>query len=172
MRLWLGRLGEITFERVEPGAADGAPWIGPAARWASVTPVALDRNPGDLLSRDVSKTARAIRRAEATIAEACTHIGLPPPAEIRVLRRSRFPGTPSTTAFAPYPHRPSRYRRVCVHVVLSFVEPVAGPVLVGVGRYTGVGLCRPALPPNSRAATGRVLSDERANHTSAETCAE
>lgn len=141
MRLWLGRLGEIAFERAEPRESDLAPWLGPAKRWASVTPVALDRNPGNLLSRDAGKATRAVRRATTTIAEACAHIGLPAPAEIRMLRRSRLAGTPPLTDFTPYPRSSTRYQRVCVHVDLSFAEPIAGPLLLGVGRHTGIGLC-------------------------------
>lgn len=42
-RLWLGRLGAIQLERAEEdGELDPARWTGPARRWASVTPIALD----------------------------------------------------------------------------------------------------------------------------------
>jgi CRISPR-associated protein Csb2 len=30
-----------------------------------------------------------------------------------------------------------------VHVELHFRDPVAGPILLGAGRYFGLGLCRP-----------------------------
>jgi len=45
----------------------------------------------------------------------------------------------------PYPRKGygCKLKRVCVHVELRFDEPVTGPVLLGVGRYFGVGLCAP-----------------------------
>jgi CRISPR-associated protein Csb2 len=32
--------------------------------------------------------------------------------------------------------------RQLTHAVLQFPEPVRGPVLLGVGRFAGLGLCR------------------------------
>jgi CRISPR-associated protein Csb2 len=29
------------------------------------------------------------------------------------------------------------------HAVIRFAEPVDGPVILGAGRFTGLGLCRP-----------------------------
>jgi CRISPR-associated protein Csb2 len=141
MRLWLGRLGEIRFERVESPAADPAPWVGPASRWASITPIALDRNPGDLFARDPGTAARATLRAEEIVAAACRHIGLPAPADVRLLHRSLFTEIPPAAAFMPYPRRGGGFQRVCVHVELRFAEPILGPVFLGVGRYFGMGSC-------------------------------
>lgn len=144
-RLTLGRLGAMRLERWEDTAGvDGrsvSPWNGPARRWASVTPVALDRNPGDLTAREPAIAARAAQRAEEIVARGCTHIGLPPPSRLRIRRRSLFLGAPPAPAFMPFPRRGSGFRRVCVHVDLEFPEPVEGPLLLGVGRYFGVGWC-------------------------------
>jgi CRISPR-associated protein Csb2 len=41
---------------------------------------------------------------------------------------------PDESALADRPRR---------HLVLYFAEPVAGPVLLGAGRFRGLGLCRP-----------------------------
>lgn len=139
MRLWLGRLGEMTFERVEPTDADLAPWVGPATHWASVTPVALDRNPGDLSSRDPEKAARARAHAQATVANACGHIAVPRPSLVRVTRRSLFTGTPAA-AYSTFPRASRSFRRVCIHTEVVFHERVLGPLALGVGRYFGVGL--------------------------------
>jgi CRISPR-associated protein Csb2 len=144
LRLTLGRLGAMQLERCDGPGEGGAPpdlsaWTGPARRWASVTPVALDRNPGDLTSPDPSAAARS---AEEIVTRGCAHICLPPPTRVRVMRRSRFPAAPPAPAFMPFPRRASgKLKRVCVHVELEFAEPVAGPVVLGVGRYAGVGLC-------------------------------
>lgn len=147
LRLLLGRLGAMQLARAEDSGGarslDPASWTGPARRWASVTPVALDKNPGDLTARDPAVAAEAARRAEEIVARACAHICLPRPTAVRVMRRSRFAGVPPAPAFMPFPRHGSGFKRVCVHVELSFEEPVAGPVLLGVGRYFGVGLCGP-----------------------------
>lgn len=61
------------------------------------------------------------------------------------MRRSRFAASPPAPAFMPFPRhgREKKFQRVCVHAELEFEEPVAGPVMLGVGRYFGVGLCGP-----------------------------
>lgn len=137
-RLLLGRSGVMQLAR-ESGPLSDA-WTRASRRWASVSPVALERNPGDLTARDPAKAAEAMRCAEETVSRGCAHVGLPRPAQVRVMRRSLFPGAPPASAFAPYPRRGNGFRRVCVHVELEFDDPVVGPVVLGVGRYFGVGL--------------------------------
>jgi CRISPR-associated protein Csb2 len=152
LRLLLGSLGAMQLARVdEPaagGAFDPAAWTGPSRRWASVTPVALHHNPGKLTARDPAVAVRAARRAEEIVTCGCAHICLPRPARVRVMRRSLFPGVPSAPEFMPFPRKAAaagsgsdRFKRVCVHAELEFAEPVEGPVLLGAGRYFGVGLC-------------------------------
>lgn len=141
-RLELGRHGVWTLER----CLDRPPlhnlrertWTGPAHSWASVTPMVLDRHPGVWRS----DRERSVRRANATIRAACERIGLPPPAEIELSLSPFFRGS--------VPARQARRRagkasdpRPCVHVRLSFEELVRGPVLLGAGRYHGLGLLRP-----------------------------
>jgi CRISPR-associated protein Csb2 len=150
-RLLLGRLGAMRLARVsDPGSGESlglSALVGPSRRWASLTPVALQRNPGDLAAPNPEIAARAVRRAEEIVSRGCAHIWLPPPTRVRVLRRSLFPGAPSAPAFMPFPRptpgrppRPERFQRVCVHVELEFAEPVEGPLLLGAGRYFGVGV--------------------------------
>ncbi len=152
LRLVLGRLGAMQLSRVDAAAPgdplDPARWLGPARRWASVTPIALERNPGKLTARDPAVAAHAARRAEEIVTRGCAHIGLPRPTRVRVMRRSAFPWIPSAPEFMPFPRRPvaacsdsDKFKRVCVHVALEFAEPVEGPVLLGAGRHFGVGLC-------------------------------
>lgn len=153
MRLLLGRLGAWQLTRVDaPAAVDPAApldphrWLGPSRHWGTVTPVALHNNPGDLTARSPVAAARAARRAAEIVARACAHICLPPPARVRVMRRSLFPGIPTAPEFMPFPRKPSRpgsdkFQRVCVHAELEFAEGVEGPVLIGAGRYLGMGIC-------------------------------
>jgi len=151
-RLLLGRLGSMQLARATDPASEellGLPSLsGPSRRWASITPVALQRNPGDLTARNPAIAARSARRAEEIVSRGCAHICLPTPSRVRVMRRSLFPGVPSAPDFMPYPRpgpgrpsSPERLQRVCVHVEVEFAEPVEGPVLLGAGRYFGVGVC-------------------------------
>jgi CRISPR-associated protein Csb2 len=116
-------------------------WCEAGRTWASATPVLLDRFPdrGDDLE------------AAALIAGACVNIGLPEPKEIEFHKYSAV-----TSAPPAYPARGQRSRpdwsfpqgarfarRLRRHVVLRFAEPVAGPVILGAGRFHGFGLCLP-----------------------------
>jgi CRISPR-associated protein Csb2 len=118
-------------------------WCRPSRRWVSVTPVALDRNPGDLRSRDPNVSARAAGEAEATIGTACERIGLPRPARVVVLPHAGLVATEKAKRFAPFPREKSRTRRVLAHAIVEFDEPVQGPLLLGAGRFLGIGLFRP-----------------------------
>jgi CRISPR-associated protein Csb2 len=131
-------------------------WCRPSRRWLTVTPVALDRFPGNLRSRQPETRDRAQAEAEAAIARACVLAGLADdPGEVAVTVRLETPlvGLPDS----PTRHRsPGRrvypiYRtgggggvpRTCVHAEIEFPAPVRGPVLIGAGRYLGYGLCLP-----------------------------
>ncbi|WP_299439706.1 type I-U CRISPR-associated protein Csb2 [uncultured Rhodospira sp.] len=112
-------------------------YTGPANTWATVTPLALDRHPkkdGD----DVE-----------IIADACERIGLPRPVTVVVHKHSAHRGAPSARASGHAPpwtgwRRPdSVANRRLTHAVLRFPESVTGPVILGAGRFVGLGLCRP-----------------------------
>ncbi|HKY36234.1 MAG TPA: type I-U CRISPR-associated protein Csb2 [Polyangiaceae bacterium] len=149
LRLTLGRAGALTLERVVDNdprkTLDPNWWIRPARRYGSVTPVALDRNPGNLNSNDPKEASAAARNAEEIVVRACQHVGLPEPRWVEIIRRSLFDAAPPARNYMPFPRKCSNgkgFSRVCVHVEMCFEQPVAGPVLIGAGRYFGVGLCR------------------------------
>jgi CRISPR-associated protein Csb2 len=135
-------------------------WTRPATTWASVTPVVLDRFPKSSRSDDRAAWDREVR---SLVAASCTHAGLPSPIEVdvdstawhagvprawckqRLLRPSRgdHKQTEFGDGFPPLPVKPSRPSRPQVHVWLRFDRHVAGPVLIGAGRFLGYGLCKP-----------------------------
>lgn len=145
--LHLGRGGVLSLERlVEPAAlATLQPerWCRPAKAWATVTPIALDRNPGDLSSRDPVKAASAAEAAARIIADAVTRQGLPRPVRVEVQDSPPFAGSAPVRSFPAFPVDPRRTRRVKVHAHIVFEVPIAGPLLLGAGRFFGLGLCRP-----------------------------
>lgn len=129
-------------------------WCRPARRWLSVTPIALDRFPGNLRSRESRARERAEAEAAASVARACVFAGLADsPQQVRVNIRVDSPlvGVPASPGGrrGPGQRRFPGYQtgsgtpRACVHAEIEFDEPVRGPVLVGAGRYFGYGLCLP-----------------------------
>lgn len=148
LQLRLGARGVIELERVVWGPAPllnlrAESWCRPARRWISVAPVALDRNPGNLHASDPRVAGEAWESAGEIIAIACERIGLPRPSRVEVLPSVTMSGVAKARAFPPFPADPGRTRRVKVHAYLEFAEPVRGPVIVGAGRYFGLGLFRP-----------------------------
>lgn len=132
--LHLGPLGvwQIALCDEPPGPS----LAGPATHWASLTPVSYDRHPK-------SRRAPAYRKEVADmIACACERIGLPAPREVLVSRTSLHSGVPEAGDFPPLRRKDSSPRRHA-HAVLVFDRPVAGPVLLGAGRYRGYGAFAP-----------------------------
>jgi CRISPR-associated protein Csb2 len=139
-------LPPIQFRRVEMASkASLRPdtWCRPSCRFVTVTPIALDRNPGNLRSNQHHTAHKASVEAQRSIADACARIALPRPVSVEVSLTSSVPGVPPVRAFLPWPAQPGRTPRVRVHAEVCFAEPVRGPVLLGAGRFFGLGLCLP-----------------------------
>lgn len=136
------------FERLEwqaPTLVNLKPriWTGPSAQWMTATPIALDRNPGNLFAEDSRKADAAFRAAAETVAGACVNIGLPQPADVTILPSGTWPGGLKARLFPPFPPEKAKFRRLLVHARIRFAEEVEGPLLLGAGRFFGLGLCRP-----------------------------
>lgn len=140
----------------EPSASrrslDSRPYTGSASIFATVTPIVLDRHPksrGDALQDEVA----------GLVALACRRVGLPEPEAVQASRQSAPMGVPPA-----YPSRPepdwmrwqlprSLVSRQLSHAVIRFGSPVQGPVLLGAGRFVGLGLCLPYGGEGSDAAS-------------------
>lgn len=142
----LGRAIQVRFRRVEvPSKAtlSAARWCQRSRHFITATPIALDRHPGNLRS-NVARTAhKAAEEAESSIADACERIGLPRPSSVSISLAPLLPGAQHVRQFSLWPPRPGKTRRARVHAEIVFSETVRGPVLVGAGRYFGLGLCLP-----------------------------
>jgi len=116
------------------------PYLKSSSRWASVTPIVLDRH----LKRKDDAEIREL------VASACENAGLPRPnpERIRVGKHSAVEGTPPARPLAGEPswlqwRLPSLLKtRWLTHAIIDFEQQVPGPVLLGAGRFTGLGLCR------------------------------
>ena len=115
-------------------------YLEPSRVWASATPIVLERH----LKRKDDAEKREF------VANACEHAGLPRPNadRIRVGKHSATDGMPPARPLAGEPPwtrwkaPKSLASRPLVHAVIDFERNVSGPVLLGAGRFTGLGLCR------------------------------
>jgi CRISPR-associated protein Csb2 len=121
---------------------DPAVYIGPARTFATVTPIALDRH---LKERGEARQ----HEIAAQIAAACRNIGLPEPEEIVADKHSAIEAAPSaypsgkSPAWMSWRLPPSLASRQLTHAAIRFAAPVYGPIILGAGRFVGLGLCRP-----------------------------
>jgi CRISPR-associated protein Csb2 len=113
-----------------------APPYPPAKRWATVTPIVLDRHPK---SKD---SEQYWVEAETTVRQSCRRIGLPEPADVVLSPVSMFVGVPHVRGF-PLMQRKTGGNLHHTHAIITFPESVRGPVFLGAGRYRGYGVCRP-----------------------------
>lgn len=146
--LYFGAGGEWWAEEMSDTHGFGSPPAaarGPARHWRSSLPIALDRFPGELTNRDPQRAETAYGRAVDSIEAACRRCGYPTPAAIRLARRSGLPGIPDAPVFASVAAARGKPHQVLVHAELSFDAPICGPLLLGRGRYFGLGLLVPVL---------------------------
>lgn len=121
-------------------------WARPSRWWASATPVALPVHPGDLRKGTPAARVKAWARAGEAIAKSCAHVGLPRPAQARVSLVSNLAGARPARDYPLF--RQGRggdaavVRRL-VHAAVEFEEEVRGPLILGSGRFLGLGLMRP-----------------------------
>jgi CRISPR-associated protein Csb2 len=113
---------------VRPWGASPQRWRRGSRRWVSVTPVVLDRYP-----KRPEQVVDEVRRCLRTV-------GLPDPVDVQVSIQPLLPGAARLRP-SDLPKQ-ARGRRF-LHVAVTFERQVSGPVLVGAGRYLGVGLFAP-----------------------------
>lgn len=140
VRLTVPRIGhvELAYQPglVRPWGIRPERWRRGSDHWVSVTPVVLDRYP----------KKGAIKQE---IARSCVQVGLPHPQDIVV---STEPLVTGGIGMRPHDLPEQARGRLFRHVELRFDRRVSGPVLVGAGRYLGVGLLAPLGQANVPAA--------------------
>jgi CRISPR-associated protein Csb2 len=128
-------IGDWSLEPLDPLEGEfnlrPATWTQPRRIWGTVTPILLDRFP--------KKNGPSVNQI---LTSACERIGLPAPEEITHGPYSSLEGVPPVPTFK-LQRKPDERPRWGVHATLRFAVPVRGPVLLGAGRYFGLGLLRP-----------------------------
>lgn len=145
IELKLGRAGVWKLE-IQPvptrRSLDTHRYTKQACIFHTVTPIALDR-------QLKSEGAAAREEAAAMIARACANIGLPEATHVEVFKHSAIRGAPPAWPPSGAPARPTWARpqflksRKLIHARIEFADPVDGPVILGAGRFAGLGLCLP-----------------------------
>jgi CRISPR-associated protein Csb2 len=129
------RIGDWEVEVEEEAALNqslrAATWTRPSRVWRTVTPILLDRFP--------KKKGLGV---EEILAASCRRIGLPNPVGIEHGPYSAVDGVPPVPAFRL--QRAGEQRaRWGVHARIEFATKVRGPMVLGAGRYFGLGFLRP-----------------------------
>ena len=141
-----GTLPPFIVRRVDvsaKAALDPTRWCRASRRFLTATPIALDKNPGKLRSNQDGTARKAALEAQQSISNACLRVVGVRPSSVEVSLAPLLPGAQHVRDFLPWPGRPGRTPRVRVHADICFDAPVKGPLLLGAGRYFGLGLCLP-----------------------------
>ena len=135
------RVGQVS-RRVQ--ALSPERYVATSAVWATVTPILLSRRP----DKGRAPTPFDVRdeRARLQVMRDCVASGLPAPIRVEVGPASPLEGVGHARAFRQDRGGPTRW---AVHATLFFDRPVQGPLLVGAGRYNGLGLLVP-MPASDR----------------------
>lgn len=168
VQLRMGRNGTVEMQRVQPPFAlvslRRRVWARPSRWWASATPVALPAHPGNLCRAHPVARAKAWARAEEAVARSCEHVGLPRPTDVRVSFVSHLLGARPARDFPIFKQGRAGNGEVVrrlVHVAVEFAEEVRGPLMLGSGRFLGLGLMQPVDDdPEQQADDGDGASDE------------
>jgi CRISPR-associated protein Csb2 len=114
-------------------------WTTPSRTWASVTPFVFDRYPNDPFCTE----------AQEAVTVSFERAGLPRPLSVSLMKSSPLTGVPPSPAFPPARSRAGKPQRFHMHALVTFAEPVRGPVVAGAGRFYGYGFFRPVREDNA-----------------------
>lgn len=150
LKLKLGAKGVVRMSRLRGPATlvslRPTVWNRVSRHWVSATPIALPRHPGRLGRGSIAARKNAWAMAQKAVVTACTHVGLPEPLEVHVSLNPFIVGAHTISRFPAFVQRGREekpVRRQLVHASLTFKDEVIGPLVLGSGRFQGLGLMRP-----------------------------
>lgn len=151
LRLRLGRAGVVELAPVLAShplhGLVPETWSRSSRTWRTATPIALPRHPGRLPGARGPAARRGWDMATEQVVAACRHVGLPDPAAVHVQLAPVLTGSRHVRDFPRFVQGrgPRQQVRALVHAEVTFDDPVGGPIVLGAGRYQGLGLMRPAV---------------------------
>ena len=155
LRLTLGTEGVVNMYRLlSPTSLVSlrpSIWQHASRHWVSATPIALPRHPGSLSKGTSSARAKAWAEAESAVRTACSHVGLPEPLSVKVSLSPFLIGVKPVRSYPIFNQRNRNGKKLfrqLVHASLTFKNLVSGPLVVGSGRFRGLGLMRPVAGPD------------------------
>ena len=144
------RSGPSDLATLRPGS-----WHRASRRWATATPIALPTHPGPLAKGTAASRSKAWDRAEQAVRRACENVGLPEPVGVEVSLQPFVRGARPAADFPAFRQRGrngTQVARRLVHAAIIFEDLVQGPLVLGAGRFIGLGLMRPLSDPVSPAS--------------------
>lgn len=120
-------------------------------RWRTITPAALPEraarrriDPARIREEAKTGSERALEEASAAAAvrDALRHVGITTPAHAIRVQREPFEAKGARAEAFARATRFSKYR--LWHVDIALAAPVSGPLVIGDGRYLGLGIMAPA----------------------------
>ena len=167
LQLRMGRKGDVMMRRRRSDSAlvslRRGVWAKSSRLWTSATPMALPTHPGDLSRGSPAARAKAWARASEAIAKSCAHVGLPPPVDVRVSFVSHLQGARPARDFPVFRqggHGNRGTARRLLHTTVEFADEVKGPLMLGSGRFMGLGLMRPVIIPTENADGDTAETDQ------------
>ena len=155
LRLTLGTEGVVNMYRLRSPTSlvslRPSIWQHASHHWVSATPIALPRHPGSLSKGTSSARAKAWAEAESAVRTACSHVGLPEPLSVKVSLSPFLIGAKPVRSYPIFNQRNRNGKKLfrqLVHASLTFKNLVSGPLVVGSGRFRGLGLMRPVAGPD------------------------
>ncbi|MCY4532605.1 MAG: type I-U CRISPR-associated protein Csb2 [Gammaproteobacteria bacterium] len=150
LKLKMGAKGVVRMSRLRGPATlvslRPTVWNRVSRHWVSATPIALPRHPGRLGGGSIAARKNAWAMAQKAVVDACTHVGLPEPLEVQVSLNPFIVGAYTISRYPALIQRGREgkpVRRQLVHASLTFKDAVIGPLVLGSGRFQGLGLMRP-----------------------------
>lgn len=130
----------------------------PTRVWRTVTPIALPLKPTHGVLTGIE---RVIKENEIQYAarQALRHSGLASKAQVVKIQREPFDGKGERATEFAFGNRFPAYR--LYHLEIAFDEPLAGPIIIGDGRYFGLGLMQPLWDVNEDMYLMEISSTNR-----------
>ena len=114
-----------------------ATWSRESRVWSSVTPIVLDRYTKSRFSDGSS----ALDEAAEIVAKSCAYLGLPEPSSVTTSLQPLVVGSRHVREYGKF--EVGSYSRPAVHATVTWSDPIVGPVILGAGRFVGLGLMLP-----------------------------